>query len=80
MEPDYSPVEGERGGLVALKRAFHWSRPLQIAGMILADAVIVAMAVGLAYLARFEGVVPEQFLGWVVSAVLVGIVVFVAFL
>ncbi|MEA5076890.1 MAG: nucleoside-diphosphate sugar epimerase/dehydratase [Coriobacteriia bacterium] len=62
------------------KRAFHWSRPLQIAGMMLADAVIVAMSVGLAYFARFEGVIPEHFLGWVVPAVFVGIAVFLLFL
>ncbi len=62
------------------KRAFHWSRPLQIAGMMLADAVIVAMSAGLAYFARFEGVIPEHFLGWVVPAVFAGIAVFLLFL
>lgn len=70
----------EPGGLVGLKRAFYWSRPLQIAGMMLADAVIVAMSVGLAYLARFEGVVPEQFLQWVVPAIVCGIMAFLVFL
>lgn len=57
------------------KRAFHWSRPLQIVGMMLADAVILAMSVGLAYLARFEGNVPEHFIVWVVPAIFAGITV-----
>jgi len=46
--------------------------------MMLADAVIVAMAVALAYFARFEGMVPEQFLTWVVPAMVVAIVVMLA--
>ena len=63
---------------VRLKRTFYWSRPLQVAAMMLADAVIVAMAVALSYFARFEGVVPEQFLAWVLPAILVAIVALLA--
>lgn len=62
------------------KRTFYWSRPLQIASMMVADAVVLAMAVGLGYLVRFEGVVPAQFLPWVVPAIFAGIVVFLFFL
>jgi len=46
--------------------------------MMAADTVIVAMAVALAYFARFEGMVPEQFLTWVVPAMVVAIVVMLA--
>jgi len=61
-----------------LKRAFHWSRPLQVAAMMLADAVIVAMGVALAYFVRFEGVVPEQFLAWVLPAIGVAVAAMLA--
>lgn len=63
---------------VRVKRTFYWSRPLQIAAMMAADTVIVAMAVVLAYFVRFEGVVPEQFLTWVLPAIVVAIAVMLA--
>jgi len=63
---------------VRLKRTFYWSRPLQVAAMMLADAVIVAMGVALAYFARFEGMVPEQFLPWVLPAIGVAIAAMLA--
>jgi len=60
-------------------RAYH-SRSLQIGLMMLADALMIAMSVGLAYLARFEGRILAEYTPYVVPAVLVGIVVFLVFL
>ncbi|MHB1017750.1 MAG: polysaccharide biosynthesis protein [Coriobacteriia bacterium] len=56
-----------------VKLSFYWSRPLQILAMMLADAVVVAMSIGLGYFVRFEGVVPGQFLPWVVPAILAAV-------
>ncbi|MGB4581274.1 MAG: nucleoside-diphosphate sugar epimerase/dehydratase [Coriobacteriia bacterium] len=79
MEPDL--VDGHAdttdGPWVRLKRLFYESRPLQIVSMMLADAVIVIMALFLAYFARFEGEVPRQFLQYIVPAMFVTIAVFI---
>ncbi|MBN2403993.1 MAG: polysaccharide biosynthesis protein, partial [Coriobacteriia bacterium] len=81
MESEYAPVDDEQPGrFVGLKRTFYWSRPLQIASMMLADAFVVLMAVALAYFARFEGAVPEEFLRFLPTALALSVVVFIGFL
>ncbi len=79
MEPDLlvDPAEEANGPWIRLKRLFYESHPVQVAGMMLADAVIVIMALFLAYFARFEGEVPHEFLQYTVPAMLVTIAVFV---
>lgn len=62
------------GGLIhQLKSLFHHSRVVQIAAMVLTDALIVTMAVFLAYFARFEGVLPAEFLPYVLPATAVAV-------
>jgi FlaA1/EpsC-like NDP-sugar epimerase len=63
-----------------IKRTFYWSRPLQIASMMVADTFVLVMSLVLAYFARFEGVVPEQFLRYAPWAVGVGVTVLLVFL
>ncbi|MDO8847910.1 MAG: nucleoside-diphosphate sugar epimerase/dehydratase [Coriobacteriia bacterium] len=79
MEPDLvAEPNGDEGGFwIRLKRLFYESHPVQIVSMMLADAVIVIMALFLAYFARFEGEVPPEFLQYSVPAMFVTIVVFI---
>lgn len=65
------------GAWIRLKRLFYESHAVQTVSMMLADAVIVIMALFLAYFARFEGEVPARFLEYTVPAMLVTIAVFI---
>lgn len=71
MEPDRLDAADERAGgvLVRLKLLFYQSHPVQVIAMMLADAVVVVMAVSLAYFVRFEGEVPARFMAHVLPAI-----------
>ncbi len=68
---DLQVSDSQENLLTRLKLRFYDSHPLQVAGMMLADAVIVIMALFLAYFARFEGEVPVFFLQYVLIAMFV---------
>jgi len=54
-------VTGLAGLWLSLMRAVHGSRRAQTALMVAADVAVLVIAVLLAYMARFEGQVPDQF-------------------
>ena len=80
MEPELVTPEEEQSALIGFKRLFYDSRKVQIAAMMLADAFVVLMAAVLAYFARFEGAVPEDFLRYMPAAIAFSIVVYIGFL
>ncbi len=61
-------------GGVAFKKLFYTSRLAQILGMMLADVVVLLMAVFLAYFARFEGTIPDAFTRYLPAAVIIMII------
>ena len=68
---DLQVSESQDNLLTRLKLRFYESHVLQVASMMLADAVIVIMALFLAYFARFEGEVPARFMEYLLPAMLV---------
>ncbi|MCE5203027.1 MAG: polysaccharide biosynthesis protein [Actinomycetia bacterium] len=67
----------ERSLSQRIKLLFYESRAVQIAAMMLADAFIIVVSFSLAYFARFEGALPDNFRPYVVPALLVALVVLI---
>lgn len=60
---------------LAVMRFFHDSRAAQSALMVLADVAVIAVAVALAYMARFEGQVPDHYAEHIVPAGVIAVAV-----
>lgn len=58
-----------------IKRSFHSSRRAQVVALMLADALVIVCAIALAYLARFEGNVPQDFARYSLPAALATVTV-----
>lgn len=62
---------------LGLMRFFHGSRGAQTALMVVADVGVIVMSVALAYMARFEGQIPDHFAQHIVAAGAVAVLVVV---
>ena len=63
---------------LGVMRFFHDSRVAQTAIMVAADVGVIVVSVALAYMARFEGQIPDHFSRYIVPAAVVAVLVLIA--